>query len=213
MIKKITSLLAVAGMTLLLSACYTPEMTNTKRSGVEEMLLSKAADTAAIKFIPQKFLAGKKVFLDTSNLDAIDKGYIIGMVQIHLAEEGAKMLTDKLKADIIVLIYSGASGTDSDDFMIGVPSIPIPIPLAGTVQTPQIALIKEVKQTGVCKLILDGKDARSDRLLFSQTNIIGSSYYNRWSVMGVNFSLKDIYDIKQHHAGISVKTARSKVNS
>ncbi len=38
MIKKITSLLAVAGMTLLLSACYTPEMTNTKRSGVEETL-------------------------------------------------------------------------------------------------------------------------------------------------------------------------------
>ncbi len=196
-IKKYFFILGIGGFTLSFSGCSTPEMTNTKQSGVEQMLLSTATDRAVSKFLPKTFLAGKNVYLDTSNLESLEKGYVTGMVKMHLAGEEAKLVDDKLKADIMVQIYSGALGTDTDSWLLGIPSIPVPIPLAGNLVTPEIAFVKEIEQTGTCKLLVIAKNKKTNVPLFSQPNVVGSSYYNRWTVLGFEFSRKDVYEEKE----------------
>jgi hypothetical protein len=182
---------------LLLSftyGCMTPYKTQTARSGVEELLISTAADRS-IESLDSKALASKKLFLDAKNLEAIDKGYVVAKARQVLISNGSIVVEDPTKADVIVEIYSGALATDGDDMLIGIPSIPVPIPGAGGVLTPEIPFIKKVTQLGVSKLAFHGKD-KEGNYVFASKSLSGTSYYNRWQILFFSFSTTDIPEKK-----------------
>ncbi len=176
---------------LFLTGCMTPYVTQTERSGVEQLLLSASADRSIAK-LNADFLKGKKVFLDTSNLESVDKGYVTGSTKAKLARCGVLVTDSADGAEIIVEVYSGALATDGDDFLIGIPSMGLPVPFAGPITTPEIAIIKKVSQLGVSKLGFHGYKVVDNKLVFSTETLSGTAYFHRWQILFIGFARTDI---------------------
>ncbi|MEN9361312.1 MAG: hypothetical protein RL095_2847 [Verrucomicrobiota bacterium] len=186
---EITALAAV--LALGASSCMTPELTKTGRSGVEQLLISTSADRASAKAALPDF-TGKKVAIDVSNLDAVDKPYVVLAVEAAVAKKGATLVAKAEEADLVVAIASGALATDQDSYLIGIPAIPIPIPGAGTVSTPELALLKKQTQTGVAKFAASIREVKAGKVQ-PLASSLGTSYMNRWKFLFIfSWSCSDI---------------------
>ncbi|HUN45534.1 MAG TPA: DUF6655 family protein [Stellaceae bacterium] len=149
--------------TLTLTGCSTLRDTQPPRTANEQLLISTAADHAADQLSLQ-LPPNAKVFVDTSDFDAIDAKYAIGTLRDRLAKQGALLVADRKDADTVVELRSGALSINQRSMLIGLPAIPVPIPLAGTVTTPEIALYKKSEDEGVAKFAATALDAKQGRL-------------------------------------------------
>lgn len=182
----------MAAVVIAISGCGTPTATNTARTAIERLVLSTAADRVVNELGINKVLAEKTVFLDASQFEGTDKAYAIQAIREKLASGGAYIIEDKSKAEIIVLARAGALETDHSRFFFGIPAIPIPIPGSVTLTTPELALIKKVKQTGTAKIALAAY-SRSGRLLAATGPKHGQSYFTRWTLLfWINFDYCDV---------------------
>lgn len=157
-------IILLALTTIFLSGCGTRTFTNTDRAAIEQLLLSGAVDNALEKLdIPQ--VTGNKTFIDFTNLKCVDIEYVKAAVRGRFFEMGALLVAEANNADYIAEIASGAVGTEYKNFIIGIPSLPVPgLPTP----TPELALAKSVEQTGIVKLLIsvrsnNGKLINSER--------------------------------------------------
>ena len=156
-------------------------MTEPSRSGIEQLLLSQAVDDALADVkVPQ--VDGQKVFLSDAYYDSYDGAYVLGAIRAVLSENGAH-LTAPASADIIVEARSGALGIDSSSSLLGVPSIPIVIPAAGSIKVPDLALYKSEKADSVSKLALLAYEAESGKPVFSTDSLTGNAYFHHYRVL------------------------------
>lgn len=144
----------VAGLVLAamvcVAGCAGRQFSNTPRTAIEQMILTRAVDLALEKFeMPE--LAGAKVYPDFTNLKATDAEYIKVATRARLAKIGATLVEKADEADFVAEIASGALGTEFKKSMIGLPSIPVPN--AG-VPMPEMAFHKSIEQTGIVKLLI-----------------------------------------------------------
>jgi len=187
--------LRAAGFALMAAVftygCVSGRITDTPRTAVEELLLSTACDRA-VEQMDVSTLAGKKVFLDTATLEAYDKGYVVGTVADHLNTHGALLTDSKDEAEVVVALRSGALAIDRNDSLIGIPEGELPVPLAGTIRTPELAFFKKISQTGVSKLALHAYDLATGRHVLSVGPASATAFYNRWALLFMGWSTTDI---------------------
>jgi hypothetical protein len=167
---------------LSLAACSTVRETNTPRTATEEMLVSKAADEAA-EMLTAKIPQHSRVFLDSSNFDALDGKYAIGTVQDALLRHGCRMADSKANSDVVVLLRSGASAIDSNETLIGLPPLSLPIPLAGAISTPKVALWDVERREGVAKFAITAVDAKTGELVASTGPNFGTSHVKDYTLL------------------------------
>jgi hypothetical protein len=67
-------------ITSFIAGCATIKQSDTARTGIEQLLISSAADRALDK-IDLRPIAGAKVFVDKQYLDCTDKNYLL--VALH----------------------------------------------------------------------------------------------------------------------------------
>lgn len=165
-----------------LAGCTIDRQTSPERTATEQLMLSSAADRAAeqLTFGMPK---GTKVFVDATNFDAYDGKYAIAKIRSRVLESGANLVNDKDKADAIVEIRSGALSTDDHDMIVGIPSFGIPIPFAGELTVPELALFKKGTEKGVAKFAAAGYDAKTGELIHSSDAKYGFSTQNEWVVL------------------------------
>ena len=137
-------------LALALCSCSYTKETVPSRSASEEMLISTAADRAADKLAAQ-LTAGGSVYLDATYFDTPDGKYALGAIRTAIARRGTKIAADRSKADRIVEVRAGALSVDQNSFLIGIPEITLPIPLAGAATVPEIALYAFHDDQGVAK--------------------------------------------------------------
>ncbi len=146
------------------AGCGTRAFTNTERAAIEQLLLSGAVDNALEKLdIPQ--VAGKKTYLDFTNLKSYDIEYVKAAVRARFAEIGAHLTEDAKQADYVVEISSGALGTEYKKTLLGIPSIPIP---GSPTPFPELALARGIEQTGIAKLLV---------LVHSNGKVVSTGHY------------------------------------
>jgi Family of unknown function (DUF6655) len=167
---------------LLLGGCAITRDTQPPRTATEEMLISAAADRAAEALRPH-FAPGAKVFVDSQYFDGTDAKYTIGAIRDRLAQNGARLVADRKSADMVVEIRSGAQSIDQSSLLIGLPSIEVPIPLAGQVKTPEIALFKRAKETGVSKVAATGYGEKDGVYAMTLGPEYGFSHQTDWTVL------------------------------
>lgn len=155
----------------------TPRITDPTRTALEQLLLSTAADRAVEKIMLEA-LAGKKVFLDSSGFIGVDTAYVVTQVSILLGKYGALIVGDKKDAEAVAVFSAGSFSIDRSDSFVGIPSFPIPIPLTGTINTPEIAIFKNVKQTGVAKFALNVYEISTGRQILAVAPVYGNAYNN-----------------------------------
>jgi hypothetical protein len=177
---------------MLLSGCTTGRQTDPPRTATEQLLISTAADRAAAS-IALDLGPERKCFLDATNFEGLDGKYAIAAIRSSLLKKGTRFVGDKKDADTIVEIRSGALSIDKHDTLVGIPSVDIPIPLAGDFGTPEIALYKSEAQEGIAKFAATAYDAKDGRFLGESAPPLGRSQIKRQVVLIVSWIEDDVH--------------------
>jgi len=178
-------------LTLFLGGCAAFKVTEPPRAATEQLLLSTSADRALASADFTMF-ANQKVFLDTSYFDSYDSKYAVGEIRDALNRAGALLMPDAKSAGIIIEARSGALSDDNAVSLIGVPSTGIPIPLAGSVSIPEIALYKSQKQFAYAKIALLAYANQSHAHIYSSGPLVGKSYNKYRKILFLGWVGSDI---------------------
>lgn len=169
------------GLAIAFSGCTSSKISVPERTGIEQLLLSTATDNA-LKGISIPQVAGERVFLVETYVDSYDSAYVIGSIRALLSENGALLQETREAADVIVEARVGALGVDSSKSLLGIPSLPMPIPAVGTVETPEVALYAVKKEDSVSKIALLGY--RNDGSnVFSTEPLSGKSHFHQYEFL------------------------------
>lgn len=170
-----------------LTGCTTNRLTEPSQTGTEQLLISTAIDHAVDQLNPT-IPAGTKVFVDAQYVDnapgdaALYTKYVVASIRDRLLRQGAQLADDRKTADMVAELRTGGQSIDHHTTLVGLPAIPIPIPLVGTLSTPQIAFYSNDRQTGIAKLAITayGKDGA---LTASTGPTYGESNLTRWVLL------------------------------
>jgi hypothetical protein len=163
----------------VLAGCGTVKQSGTARTGTEQILLTNAWDEALSK-VDFRPLAGVPVYLDTQYIkDPVDQGWIISSLRQAMLTQGVMLRAKPEQAEWIVEARVGAYGTDSYNWLVGVPQTTLPVTIPGVPATgtiPEIAVAKTSNQYAYSKLALFAYDRVNGQLIWrSGTQLAGSN--------------------------------------
>ena len=198
-------LIAVTVLAAALGGCTTIRETDATPTASEQLLVSTAAERAVDRLdlaIPH----GTKVFLDTADFEGTDSKYVVGAVKDRLLRQGCLLVADKGQADTIVEIRAGALSANERQTLLGIPPIGLPVPMAGAVSLPEIALYKEEKRQGLAKIAATTYDAKTGGLVQSTGAQYGISHKDNWVILLVfDWSSNDLVPESERQRGIDVR--------
>ncbi|GAC1469657.1 MAG: hypothetical protein NVSMB9_13700 [Isosphaeraceae bacterium] len=150
------------------------------------MLLTNAWDSALQK-VDFRPMAGVPVFLDTTNVTAIDQGWVVSSLRQAMLTQGVLLRQKPEQAQWIVEARVGAYGTDSNSWLLGVPQTTIPPTVTGmpTGTIPEISLLKKNDQRGIAKLALFAYDRESGQYVWNSGTMLAISTAKDVHVLGV----------------------------
>src|SRR3954470_4670976 len=172
-------LVLALGMGVCGCASVTTKITGSARAGAEQLLLTGTSDRAigSIDFRP---LAGRRAFLDTTQVKAADSSWIGFSLRREMARQGVLLVADKKDAQTLVEASVAAYGTDEVDCRFSLPTsfsagvLPLP---TGTADAS--GLIRKNRQDAVVKLALFAYDARSRQLTWESPTVTEFGYLDR----------------------------------
>lgn len=145
---------------LALAGCTTERVTEPQESATEQLLITTAVDRAVGR-LTVALPAGSRLFVDATYVDTAPSDhlrypkYLVGTVRDHLVRQGFRLADERGQADVVVELRSGAQSIDHDGFLIGLPAVPLPVPLTGSTMTlPEVALYKRDRRSGVAKVAI-----------------------------------------------------------
>ncbi len=172
---------------ILCSCTHTYQFTYTKKSGIEQLLVTKAVDEAIAMMSVD--LKGSKAFVDVACLMRDEQSYIKKAFTHRFLNEGVLISEYAWNADYIISVLVKVAGTDGEQYALGVPSIPLPL-VAG-IATPALTVFSKMVQEGRVEM---------EVLVYSPTGGIekrlaslrGNSYYKKYVIIFVPYTSKDI---------------------
>jgi hypothetical protein len=173
------------GAVFALAACSSVKESNPPRTATEQLMLSTAADRAADR-VAERVAAdvkGSKIFVDAANFEGLDGKYAIAAIRDRLLRLGGNLAKDRDSADMVVEIRAGALSMDDQQTLVGIPRFDIPVPLAGPVSFPEIALFKKRQRTGIAKFGATGYGAQDGHYVASTDAQYGLSRETQWVVL------------------------------
>lgn len=179
-----------------MAGCTTLRETEPGQTARHQLLLSTAADNIGTQIAPD-LPPGTRIYLDTENFGSEGEyrsQYVIGAIKAALLRQGYALASDTEEADTIADISNGALSIDRVEKLFGIPSADIPIPLAGPLATPELALWKSKRRTGVAKVLLSFYDAKTGTLQSGGVPVYGYSHYDRSSILFYGRTYSDLKD-------------------
>jgi hypothetical protein len=175
----------------LLDGCANIRVTDPTRTASEQFLLSDAA-IKAVEPLSFESIHGRMVYLDTTYFAAAEKEFVIGELRAKLLNSGVQIVAERSKAEIIIEVRSGGVGIDRYEGLLGIPAIIVPggatgaatsTPMA-TLITPELAIIKKIKQVGFVSVACVAYWADSGEVLAGFGPFVGKSYREDWWLFG-----------------------------
>jgi len=161
MLKRFTPAFKVMLLAIPLAGCNSLTTSNTSRTATEQLLISMAAERAAAN-LRFPVARGSKVFIDNTYFEGTDSKYATAAIRHSALKSGLNLVNDKKAANFIVEIRAGALSTTKRKFLIGIPSITLPMPLASNSLTiPEMALYSKEDQAGVARFAFSTYDAKT----------------------------------------------------
>ncbi|MBS0524166.1 MAG: hypothetical protein JSS04_11075 [Proteobacteria bacterium] len=159
--------------------------------------MTKAVDHA-VDNLKLEIAPHAKVFVDSSFVDTEDKGivlpkYTIGAVRDLLLRAGANLVPERKEAELVAELRTGAQAVNRKNMLVGIPSFSIPVPMAGPLSTPEVALFKRDTQKGISKIALTLLDAKTGALVDSTGASYGDSRLIRYQALLIfNWTNQDV---------------------
>lgn len=171
----------VVTLAFLLTACTTVRQTEPQRTATEEMLISSAADRAVDEL--KVDVRGKTVFVDASNYKGLDVEYTVAAIRALMLKNGARLAADRKTADLVIEMRNGAQSIDQKEFLVGIPSFNVPIPLSGSFTFPKIALYDRAEDIGVSKLTVADYSNANGAVVGSSGPVYGFAHDRDYTVL------------------------------
>jgi hypothetical protein len=185
------------GFLMLGMGCSQTTLTHPLRSGSEQLLLSTAADRA-ISNLPLDVLRGKRVFVDGSFVEGYDVKYLLGSLREAVSRAGGLLQTDSSRSDVVIEPRVGAMSIDPSDSLVGVPKTGLPLPLAGAIETPEVALYKTSRHNSITRVSVFAYSADSKAYLFGSGPAVGNAYIRYYKLLGlIQWVATDVPDLKR----------------
>jgi len=180
--------LFIIGILFTLSSCtHTYQYTYTKKSGIEQLLVTKAVDEAFQTMTVD--MKGSKVFVDVACLMKDEKSYIRKAFTHWFLDAGVFISEYPWDADYIVSVLVKVAGTDGEQVWLGVPSISLPMALG--LATPVLSIFSQMIQEGRVEMevmIYSANAGKKEKI----PSLKGNSYYKKYTIFFVPFTRKDI---------------------
>ena len=189
--------LCLLTMLLVSEGCGTTRISDTLRTGTEQLLLSTAIERA-VNDMDFSSLSGKDVYFDPQYLKGVsDEGYIISSIRQRLLAEGALLKATRDEAAYVVEARAGTVGTNRQDVLIGVPQVTLPTGalMAGVPSAiPEIPLAKKTQQRGIVKLAAFAYNQETGQAVWqSGTYPITADSRDTWILVTGPFQRGSIY--------------------
>ncbi len=165
-----------------LGGCTTIKHSDTARTGIEQLLISSAADRALDKF-NLKPIAGAKVFIDAQYFDSVDKNYILVALHERLLKNNCSLVSKAEEADVVLEIGSGGVGTDRSEMYLGFPGLALPPP--ATTVIPRLAFFERTKSMGTAKLAIVAIDTKTKQAVINSGYQLARADHRHWQVLGL----------------------------
>lgn len=180
------ALVAALGLAVAAAGCGTVKTSGTARTATEQLLLTNAWDSALNK-VDFRALAGVPVYLDTTNVTAVDQGWVVSSVRQAMLAQGVLLRQKPEQAQWVVEARVGAYGTDASNWLLGVAQTTIPPTVTGMPSgtIPELPLIKKSDQKGVAKLAMFAYDRASGRLVWESGTMLAVATAKDVHVLGV----------------------------
>ena len=173
----------MVSISLMSTGCHTSKLTEPPRTVAEMVMLSHAADQA-IAQLDLDPVQGKKVFLDASYFESVDGKYVIGALREAIAIHGG-ILVDQLDASQWVMeLRNRGLGMDTRSALFGLPAMEIPVPFAGRVASPELALYKANLADSIASFAVVVYDRQEGLMLATATEGEGMSKFNQYQLLG-----------------------------
>ncbi len=175
---------------LLLTGCgFSTEVPSSKPSGLEQMLVVSSLERATAKLRLDRY-RGKRVYVDFFS-QVKDDRFIRGYITTMLRKEGAEVVDDAKKADLILKTFATVVGIDTAVRLFGLSEVTTP--LVG-MTVPEIALYKSINERGYSDLRIFAFDGRTGRFLSEESpRAVGKSNYDQYTLLIViKFSVTDV---------------------
>ena len=176
--------LALVAFSLPIAGCSTEKRSSPSRTATEQLLISAAADRAA-QSLSLSIPPGTRIFVDATYFEGTDSKYAIAAIRDRLLRRGAHIVRSPDRADAIVELRAGALSIDENALIVGIPQMDVPVPLAGNLALPEIALFKRARRQGVAKIAAAGYDAKTGKLISSSASDFGFSQTTEWDALFV----------------------------
>lgn len=161
--------------------CATMKHSDTARTGVEQLLISSAADRALDK-VDFRPIANAKVFLEPKYLDCVDKNYILLSMRQRLMRYGCTIVDKAEDAQVVVEVASGGVGTDRNEVYFGTSEIPLPPP--SPVAIPKLAILERQRAIGTAKLTVLAYDVESKSPVINAGYTLARADHKTWNILG-----------------------------
>lgn len=196
----------------VLSGCHTSNLTEPKRTASELLLLSHSADHALAE-MEFSFPKGHKVYVDPGYFDSVDASYVMGAIREKVAENGAILVTSVENAQYVVEPRNRGLGLDTRTSLVGVPAMDIPIPLAGRVESPELALFKAQMADSIASFALAVYQVDNGLKLLDVQEGDGRSKFNQYQLLGiVKWRSTDIPELRSTSAEVKKRLKQSSSN-
>lgn len=188
----------MAGVMIVLTGCSSPRITETGRSAVEQFLISTVTERG-IQDADFSEYSGKKVFIEYDYLaPQVDKPYVQGVLELHLAESGIIVTRDAKEAEILIQALCGVLATDTSRFAFGTPALPIPLPNTSlNFGIPEIPIFEKLTRRAWSRFSFNILEPGTRKPIATLTGLEASAYYTNWTILLVPFKSYDMpLDIK-----------------
>lgn len=189
--KKAVFLIAVA-VSLLITGCSAPWVTNTARSAVEQYLLAITIERMTEHAGLDRY-RGKKVFFDYTYLaPQTDKDYVKGRLELVASKNDCLIVAKQADADIMIQPLCGVLATDHYTFLIGTPPLPIPVPYCDlNIVIPEIPIFKIYDRHAYGRMAFNVFDAKTRKCLETVPFVNASAFFKNWVVLLIPFKTRD----------------------
>ena len=161
----------------LFCGCASIRVTDPPRTATEQFLQSEAI-TKCVAQLATDALRDRKVFVDSTYLvttqpsESSEQSFLIGELRAKLLLSGVRLVEHRELAQVVLEVLSGGIGVDRYDYLLGLPqtelgSIPGSETAGSLAITPEIAILKTVKQKGYAGVAMIAYWADTGELLAS----------------------------------------------
>jgi hypothetical protein len=195
-VRKASTIVWLTILAAALCGCTTVRESTPPRTATEQLLLSTAAQSAT-EDRDFAWVSGKKIFVEEKYFESYDKGNAIGLLRERLSASGARLVKTDTQAEIIVEIRSPVLSMNNSSTLIGVPAMTVPVPLAGPLQTPEIALYKNSLADSIAKFALFAYERESGRYVASADPMLGRAQLHLYKVLFISWKKTDVPELKK----------------